>query len=274
MIREMQDAELLTTSEFLERKKEILDQSTREQNDIILKGAELQLGAASDLFGSLSDIAAAGAGEQSAIYKAMFTAQKAFAIAQAIVNIQRGISEAAALPFPANIPAIASVAAATASIVSNIQAVRLKLADGGSVGERFDGLVSGRGSRKSDSIPTMLSRDEFVVNADDAQPNLEFLKDLNNGRYRNGIGRQAFRDGGRVGAPPANSRRSSSRGSGAVSRGGDINVGGIHLTVPEGADRAKADQFGQDLGKAFVRQVLKEESAPMGFLDVKYGGGV
>ncbi|PUZ89489.1 hypothetical protein DC364_23350, partial [Vibrio vulnificus] len=80
----------------------------------------------SDLFGSMADIAGAFAGEQSGIYKAMFAASKAFAIAESIIKIQQGIASAAALPFPANIPAMATVAASTASIVSTIQSTQLK----------------------------------------------------------------------------------------------------------------------------------------------------
>lgn len=64
-------------------------------------------------------------GEQSGIYKAAFAASKAFAIAESIVKIQQGIAAASALPFPANIPAMASVAAATAGIISSIQSVTM-----------------------------------------------------------------------------------------------------------------------------------------------------
>lgn len=79
-----------------------------------------------DLFGSMSGIAKAFAGEQSGIYKAMFAASKAFAIAESIIKIQQGIATAAALPFPANIPAMATVAASTMGIVSTIQGTNLK----------------------------------------------------------------------------------------------------------------------------------------------------
>ncbi|MEN8389247.1 hypothetical protein ABFO97_16375 [Acinetobacter baumannii] len=62
-------------------------------------------------------------GEQSKAYKIMFAAEQAFAIARSIMAIQTGIAEAAANPFPYNLAAMASVAASTASIVSNIQSV-------------------------------------------------------------------------------------------------------------------------------------------------------
>lgn len=83
----------------------------------------VSLVAAEQTFGELSELAKTYAGEQSGIYKAMFTAQKIFAIAQSAIAIQQGIAQAAATPFPANIAAMATVAAATASIIGNIQAI-------------------------------------------------------------------------------------------------------------------------------------------------------
>lgn len=80
---------------------------------------------ASDLFGSMADIAKASAGEQSGIYKAMFVASKAFAVAESIVKIQQGLASAAALPFPSNLGAMTSVATATAGIISTIQGTQL-----------------------------------------------------------------------------------------------------------------------------------------------------
>jgi tape measure domain-containing protein len=59
-------------------------------------------------------------GKQTALYKGLFAASKAFAIAESIIKIQQGIAGAAALPFPANIPAIGAVVAATSGIISTI----------------------------------------------------------------------------------------------------------------------------------------------------------
>ena len=68
-------------------------------------------------------ILADGFGEQSGIYKAAFAASKAYAIAQSMVAINAGIAQAASLPFPSNLMAMATVAMETANIVSNIKAV-------------------------------------------------------------------------------------------------------------------------------------------------------
>ncbi|MFH4454447.1 hypothetical protein WMQ31_10860 [Vibrio alginolyticus] len=95
----------------------------------------VQLRNYSDLFGNMADVAGAFAGKQSGIFKAMFAASKAFSIAESIIKIQQGIANAAALPFPANIGAMASVASTTAGIVSTIKGTNLQ-------GMAHDGISS------------------------------------------------------------------------------------------------------------------------------------
>lgn len=92
--------------------------------------------ATQSLFDSTADIMRTGFGEQSAIYKVAFAASKAFAIADSMVKIQQAIaSGAVSAPYPANIIAMAAIAAQTASIVSNIQAVSgVGFASGGYTG--------------------------------------------------------------------------------------------------------------------------------------------
>lgn len=92
----------------------------RQQQDAIAAQSSAQLVAYSQLFGGIAGLTKKFAGEQSAAYKVMFAASKAFAIADAVIKIQQGIASAAAIPFPANLAAIGSVIAATSSIVSTI----------------------------------------------------------------------------------------------------------------------------------------------------------
>ncbi|MCO7246354.1 hypothetical protein [Halomonas sp. Mc5H-6] len=94
-----------------------------------------RLSAAEGAFGDMADVTKTFAGEQSDIYKTMFAAEKAFAIASSIMAIQEGIARAARLQFPANIPAMATVAAETAGIVSTIQSVSID-------GQAHDGIMS------------------------------------------------------------------------------------------------------------------------------------
>lgn len=94
-----------------------------------------QLQAASSVFDNLAGMTESFAGRQSIAYRAMFAVSKAFAIADSIVQIANGIAKAANNPWPANLAAMASVAAATMGIVSSIQSVAM-------VGQAHDGIMS------------------------------------------------------------------------------------------------------------------------------------
>lgn len=103
----------------------------------------LQLSAGESMAASAADSFKSILGEQSAAYQTMFAVQKAFSIAQSMIAIQTGIAQAAALPFPANLGAMATVAAATANIVSSIMSIAAPSFDGGGYtgnGSRTGGL--------------------------------------------------------------------------------------------------------------------------------------
>ena len=112
-------------------------QRAADANQVIEAQKNIIISAATQsLFDSTAEIMRTGFGEQSAIYKVAFAASKAFAIADSMVKIQQAIaSGAVSAPYPANIIAMASIAAQTASIVSNIQAVSgVGFASGGYTG--------------------------------------------------------------------------------------------------------------------------------------------
>ncbi len=136
------EAKAITEEEYATRIANIHAQHQQEVSEIEAARQQVALAGASDLFGELTDITAQFAGEQSGIYKAMFVAQKAFAIAQSMVAIQQGIALAAANPWPLNLAAMASVAAATAGLVSNISSVAMSFEGGGFTGNgpRVGGL--------------------------------------------------------------------------------------------------------------------------------------
>lgn len=117
---------------------------------------DLQFNYGQQITGSFADIFKNIAGEQSNGYKLMFTAQKAFAIAQSAMAIQQGIAQAFALPFPLNLAAAATVAAQTASIVSNIKAIRA------------EGFKSGgyTGNGGTSEVAGVVHGQEYVLNAE------------------------------------------------------------------------------------------------------------
>ncbi|USL90031.1 hypothetical protein [Vibrio phage vB_VpaS_CHI] len=112
-----------------EQRTELELELTQRRNELI-EGLEQQrmktvVAASAQGFGAMADLAKTFAGEQSGIYRVMFAASKAFAIADSIMKIQQGIANAASLPWPANLGAIASTVAATAGIVNTIQGVQM-----------------------------------------------------------------------------------------------------------------------------------------------------
>lgn len=121
----------------LEQETERRITEIRMQEDEKRRAAQsMQLQGYGEMFGSMASLTKAFGGEQSRAYKAMFAVSKAFAVADSIIKIQQGIAAAAALPFPANIPAMATVAAQTAGIISTITGTQF----GG--GRRYGGPVS------------------------------------------------------------------------------------------------------------------------------------
>lgn len=117
---------------------------------------DLQLSYGQQITGSFADIFKNIAGEQSNGYKLMFTAQKAFAIAQSAIAIQQGIAQAFALPFPLNLAAAATVAAQTASIMANIKSIRA------------EGFKSGgyTGNGGVNDVAGVVHGQEYVLNAE------------------------------------------------------------------------------------------------------------
>lgn len=125
--KQIADLELLRQNDlaneqiYADRKRQIQATMADDLANLQLNTMQTALASTSSGFASIADVMKNAAGEQSGIYKVMFAASKAFAIAEAIVKIQQGIANAAALPFPANFGAMASVGAATASIISTIK---------------------------------------------------------------------------------------------------------------------------------------------------------
>lgn len=128
---------ILSNSALTETQRtELETQLTQERNEKLSalerERQEQIFSASASLFDGLAGISETFAGEQSGIYKAMFAASKAFAIADSIIKIQQGIASAAANPWPSNIAAMASVVSATSSIVSTISGTNYSGAyDGG-----------------------------------------------------------------------------------------------------------------------------------------------
>lgn len=120
-LEEMLDAKLLKNQAAFDLELKMYEDHSKRLQQIDQARYSTQLQTASSTFGEIADATKAFAGEQSGIYKAMFAVSKAFAIADAIVNINGAMAKAAnSGPFPGNLAAMASVGSATAGLISAI----------------------------------------------------------------------------------------------------------------------------------------------------------
>lgn len=113
-------------------------QQQGQQNQQALSTAvyAAQMQSAQNSFSSITDSMGAMFGEQSVMYKAAFVTQKAFALAQAAVQLPMAMAQAlSSQPFPYNLAAMATVAGLMATITSSISsAAAVGFASGGYTG--------------------------------------------------------------------------------------------------------------------------------------------
>lgn len=174
IVRSAMEQRLITEQEGQTRITEIQAAAEQQRQNITMAANSAILMGSSNMFGDLATIMQGFAGKSSGAYKALFAVSKAFAIADSIIKIQQGLASALSLPWPANLAAMGSVAAAGASIMSSIQAVQ-------ATGFKDGGLISGPGTGRSDSIPIMASNGEFMVNAEATRRNRGMLEAMNSG---------------------------------------------------------------------------------------------
>ena len=249
------EQKLLSEEEYQRRKKEIQDkydlERQKKESDYYAQSTQMM----SSAFDTMAGVMANAAGQQSAAYKAMFAASKAFAIAESIINIQLALSEAAKLPYPENLVEYARVASQTASIVSNIQSVTMSFATGGH--------VQGPGTGTSDSIPAWLSNNEFVMTSRTVDHyGVGFMNALNQRRF------PKFANGGHVGGK-------SDSYDGLFSGGGASTNNEVSITInidKNGNETVTAEQKaaqGKELALAIqenVLEVLRKQRRPGGML--------
>lgn len=155
----------------------------KEQEERQLASLQAQYQAGEQLFDGLAGLAKAFAGEQSGAYRVLFAASKAFAIADATIKLQQAVAAAAASgPFPWNLGAMASVAAATSGVLSTILSTNyagafdkggmIPAGQWGLVGERGPEIVQGPASVTSRvDTAAMLGGQQSIriINAFDTQ---------------------------------------------------------------------------------------------------------
>lgn len=94
-----------------------------QKQDIVSQAQRVTLSTYANAFDGVLNATAQFAGKQSGIYRAMFAASKAFAIAESLVAIQQNIANAMKVGFPQNIPFIAGAIAQGGGILSSLKSI-------------------------------------------------------------------------------------------------------------------------------------------------------
>lgn len=183
VIQQARDADLMSEQEYQDMKTQIQQAGEQQRTNLSNANYSLLLQSSADFLGQMADGLAQSKGEQSSAYKAMFALSKAFSIAQASINLWTAVSQAMALPFPANIPMIAQALAYGTSVLGSIQAIA-------ATGFATGGYVSGPGTGTSDSIPARLSNGEYVMPARQTRQYRNELAAMRAGSYTGGSGSQ------------------------------------------------------------------------------------
>lgn len=127
-LRKYQQLGAVDAQQYEDGKTAIMQQAANERINIAQDESRRQvdvmntlLGGLGDSFSGLAEIISKSSGDTSDAYRVLFGIGKGFAVAQAGLNLQLALSNAMASgPFPWNLSAMASVAAAGGSLISSI----------------------------------------------------------------------------------------------------------------------------------------------------------
>lgn len=120
------ELQIETNTHYDELEAKLKEDHAKRMGQIDQARSTLMLTTFSDAFGAIAGVLKQSHGEQSGIYRAMFAASKAFAVANATINAYDAISKAwNSAPFPANLLAVAATAPQVMGVVSAISGTGL-----------------------------------------------------------------------------------------------------------------------------------------------------
>ena len=267
---EDQNAELLAAQERYLQTREALNQEyaakesdlqkSQFQNQLQIWGSLLSQG--QTMWAQLTQSVKDANGEQSGAYKTMFLAQQAFSMGSAYISAVLAAQQVAA---DATIPFFGAKIAASSAMMAmgmaNVGLIAAQTIASFSTG----GHVRGSGTETSDSIPAMLSDNEYVIKAKSVRSlGVDTLD------YINRMGELPVKraSGGSVGDT---SSYIVDRYNKSTTQ--PISDGGIQITVSvndsgvstSGANTQDQKQLGQMIGNA-VRAVIRQEQRQGGLL--------
>ena len=229
----------------------------RSQHDNQLQLYSSLLSNASTTWGNMTQMVKDARGENSKTFKAMFLAQQTMAIAQQIINTELAAGATTAQTGIFGLPAATAIRAIGYASVGLIAAQTI-------AGFSTGGHVRGSGTETSDSIPAMLSDNEYVIKAKSVRSlGVDTLD------YINRMGELPVKraSGGSVGDTSSYIVDRYKSATQPISDGGiqiavSVNDSGVSTS---GANTQDQKQLGQMIGNA-VRAVIRQEQRQGGLL--------
>ncbi|HHG0423196.1 TPA: tape measure protein [Yersinia enterocolitica] len=222
-----EDAKTAIQLQASQQRQRILDDEAAKHTQAI---SDI-LGAASQGFDGIAGIIDASGGKASSAYKMLFGISKGFAVAQAALNMQTAISNAMALPWPANIPAIAQATAA-----------------GGQIASAMSSISYGGGRKNGGGV----NADSMYQVGEGGEP--ELLKASNGKQY------MIPGDNGKV---ISNKDMQGGNGGGGTVVQQEVN---FHITTTNGIDDATMSKMATMMKQVAIFQMKDQSSRPGGFL--------
>lgn len=229
----------------------------RSQHDNQLQLYSSLLSSASTTWGNMTQMVKDARGENSKTFKAMFLAQQTMAIAQQIINTELAAGATTAQTGIFGLPAATAIRAIGYASVGLIAAQTI-------AGFSTGGHVRGSGTETSDSIPAMLSDNEYVIKAKSVRSlGVDTLDYIN----RMGALPVKRASGGSVGDTSSCIVDRYKSATQSISDGGiqiavSVNDSGVSTS---GANTQDQKQLGQMIGNA-VRAVIRQEQRQGGLL--------
>ncbi|WON79098.1 hypothetical protein OK024_08915 [Acinetobacter sp. UGAL515B_02] len=230
----------------------------RSQHDNQLQLYSSLLSSASTTWGNMTQMVKDARGENSKTFKAMFLAQQTMAIAQQIINTELAAGATTAQTGIFGLPAATAIRAIGYASVGLIAAQTIASFSTG-------GHVRGSGTETSDSIPAMLSDNEYVIKAKSVRSlGVDTLD------YINRMGELPVKraSGGSVGDTSSyivdryNKSTTQPISDGGIQIAVSVNDSGVSTS---GANTQDQKQLGQMIGNA-VRAVIRQEQRQGGLL--------
>lgn len=168
---------IMQSTAFTEGEKNALIERLQDDHNAKMRAKQGDMllsftGAAGNMVGAFANLAKQTAGESSKAYKTLFAISKAFAIADAMMNVHLAITKAAAsTAWPANMAAMASVASAVGGLVGQIASVSFSGAydEGGAIPAGKWGIVGEYGPEIVNGPANVTSRKDTMALFERAQ---------------------------------------------------------------------------------------------------------